>query len=189
MYLIENYKGATRYSTQRYEILKFLQIAADTSYNEHFHWGRFEWMMAHPDLNVEMLPKNALFRNEAGELVGVVVYDGNFDDRWYVLHSTSDENLLAHIIEYVTKIDVNAATIKANLNDIALCKLLENLDFKQQYSANILQMDLSRNLSFQSTILPVHWHDKIFRGQDLGQKRLLEFIKGGLSYATPCHLR
>lgn len=149
MYLIENYKGVSRYSTQRYEILNFLQAAADTGYNEHFHWGRFEWMMAHPDLNVEMLPKNALFRNGAGELVGVVLYDGNFDDRWYLLHSIFDESLLAQMVEYVTKIDVDAATIKANLNDAALCKLLENLGFKQQYSESVLQMELSHNLSFQ----------------------------------------
>jgi len=115
VYQVENYKGATRYSTQRYEISKFLQVTADTSYNEHFHWGRFEWMMAHPDLDVEMLPEIALFRDESDELVGVVMYDGNFDDRWYILHSTSDEILLKQMVEYVTKIDVGAAMIKANL--------------------------------------------------------------------------
>lgn len=149
MYQVENYKGATRYSTQRFEILRFLQAAADGGYNEHFHWGRFEWMMAHPDLDVEMLPEIALFRDESDELVGVVMYDGNFDDRWYILHSISDEGLLQQMVEYVTKIDVGATTIKANLNDAALCKLLENLGYKQQYSGSVLQMNLSRNLSFQ----------------------------------------
>lgn len=149
MYLIENYNSAARYCMQRYEILKFLQVAADTGYNEHFHWGRFEWMMAHPELNVEMLPKIALFRDERGELVGVVAYDGNFDDRWYILHSASDENLLLQMIEYVTKIDVGTATIKANLNDATLCMLLENSGFKKQYSESVLQMDLSKKLSFQ----------------------------------------
>ena len=149
MYFIENYKGTTRYSTQRYEILKFLQVVADTGYNEHFHWGRFDWMMAHPDLDVEMLPKNALFRNEGGELVGAVVYDTSFNDRWYILHATSDESLLAYMIEYVMKNDVGTTAIKANLNDIVLCELLKRLGFGWQYSESVLQMDLLHRLSFQ----------------------------------------
>lgn len=149
MYSIENYKDNIRFNKQYEEIRKFLQIIADNGYNEHFHWGRFDWMMAHSYLDVEMLSRNALFRNENGELVGAVMYDTSFNDRWYILHSISDENLLEQMIEYVTKTDVGTATIKANLNDTMLCKLLENAGFEKQHSESVLQIDLSRNLSFQ----------------------------------------
>ena len=87
--------------------------------------------MAHSSLDVEMLSRNALFRNENGELVGAVMFDTSFNDRWYILHSISDENLLEQMIDYVTKTDGGAATIKANLNDTMLCKLLENAGFEK----------------------------------------------------------
>ncbi len=45
MYLIENYKDSIRFNRQYEEISKFLQIVADNGYNEHFHWGRFDWGM------------------------------------------------------------------------------------------------------------------------------------------------
>lgn len=149
MYSVENYKDHIRFDKQYDEIRKFLQSIADSGYNEHFHWGRFDWMMAHSYLDVEMLPKNALFRNENGELVGTVMYDTSFHDRWYILHSISDETLLGQMIEYVTKADVGTATIKANLNDAMLCKLLEHAGFEKQHLESVLQIDLSRHLSFQ----------------------------------------
>lgn len=149
MYTIENYKDSIRFNEQYDEIHQFLQIIGDNGYNEHFHWGRYDWMMAHPDLNVEMLSKTALFRTVNGKLAGVVTYDVSFDDRWYILHSTSDEILLRQMVAYVTKTDTSAATIRANLNDAALCKMLENAGFEKQHSESVLKIDLSRDLSVQ----------------------------------------
>lgn len=149
MYFIENYKDNIRFNKQYQEICKFLQTIADNGYNEHFHWGRFDWMMAHSYLDVEMLTRNALFRNENGELVGAVMYDTSFNDRWYLLHSVSDEKLLGQMIEYVTKTDTDTTAIKANLNDTMLCKFLENAGFEQQYSESVLEIELSHHLSFQ----------------------------------------
>lgn len=105
--------------------------------------------MAHSFLDVEMLSRNALFRRENGELVGAVVYDTDYNDRWYIIHSISDENLLGQMIEYVTEADGNTAIIKANLNDTVLCRLLANAGFENQHLQSVLEIDLSRNLSFQ----------------------------------------
>lgn len=149
MYSIEIYKNSERFNSQYEEIHNFLQRIADVGYNEHFHWGRFDWMMTHPALDIEMLSKNALFRDENGKLVGVVMYDTVFDDRWYILHSISDENLLLQMIEYVIKTDIDTVTIKANRNDAMLCKLLKNAGFEKQYAYSVLKIDLSRNFSFQ----------------------------------------
>ena len=149
MYLTENYKDSIRFNRQYEEISKFLQIVADNGYNEHFHQGRLDWSMAHSYLDVEMLSRNVLFRKENGELVGAVVYDTDYNDRWYIIHSISDENLLGQMIEYVTEADINTAIIKANLNDTMLCRLLANAGFENQHLQSVLEIDLSRNLSFQ----------------------------------------
>ena len=145
MYLIENYKDSIRFNRQYEEISKFLQIVADNGYNEHFHWGRFDWGMTHSYLDVEMLSRNALFRRENGELVGAIMYDTDYNDRWYIIHSISDENLLGQMIEYVTEADGNTAIIKANLNDTILCRLLVNAGFDNQNLQSVLEIDLSRN--------------------------------------------
>ena len=105
--------------------------------------------MAHSFLDVEMLSRNALFRRENGELIGEVVYDTDYNDRWYIIHSISDENLLGQMIEYVTEADINTAIIKANLNDTMLCRLLANAGFENQHLQSVLEIDLPRNLSFQ----------------------------------------
>lgn len=148
MYLIEKYRDNDRFNNQYEEIRDFLQIVADNGYNEHFHWGRLDWSMASSYLDVDMLTKNALFRDESGKLVGVVLYDMGYDDRWYILHSISDEILLRQMIDYATEIDVGATTIKANLSDTLLCRLLENMGFEKQYSESVLEIDLSQNLSY-----------------------------------------
>ena len=148
MYTIEKYEGNARFSSLYGEIRDFLRMAADTGYNEHFHWGRFEWMMVHPMLDVPMLSKNAVFRNASGSVVGAALFDTSFDDRWYLLHSTEDEALLRCMVEYASQADTDMATIKANPRDSILCTLLDSMGWKAQYSQKMLQMDLSGDLSY-----------------------------------------
>ena len=148
MYTIENYKGSKRFTSLYNEIHRFLRTAADKGINEHFHWGRFDWMMTHPFLDVDMLSKTAVFRDKSGSIVGAALFDTSFDDRWYILHSTDDEELLRCMIGYVTESDTDSATIKANLGDLSLCTLLDSLGYKMQYSEKVLQIDLSGDLSY-----------------------------------------
>lgn len=177
MFSIENYKDTIRFNSQYDEIRKFLQANADSGHNEHFHWGRWDWMMAHSYLDVEMLPRNALFRNESGGLAGAVLYDTGFDNRWYLLHAISDEALLRRMIGYVTEADDDAVTVKANLSDTALCGLLEAEGFEKRYSESVLELDLSNKLSFplpqgftlsdpDSEIDPRQWELVIYHGFD-----------------------
>ena len=148
MYTIENYQGNMRFNSPYGEIRSFLRAAADRGYNEHFHFGRFDWMMTHPFLDVDMLPKNAVFRDESGSVVGAALFDTGFYDRWYILHSTDNAVLLRRMIEYVTESDTDSAAIKANLGDTSLCALLDSMGYKMQYSEKVLQIDLSCDLSY-----------------------------------------
>lgn len=149
MYTIENYRGNVRFESLYGEIRGFLRTAADSGINEHFHWGRFEWMMAHPMLDADMLRKNAVFRDAGGCIVGAALFDTSYDDRWYLPHTTDDEELLHCMIGYVTEMDSESVVIKANLCDRALCSLLVGLGMKKQYSEKVLQMDLSGDLSYR----------------------------------------
>lgn len=148
MYTIENYKGCRRFNSVYAEIHKFLQVNADSGYNEHFHWGRLDWMMAHPELNTEMLSKIAIFKNNRSKIVGVVIYDTDIENRWYILHSISEENLLKEMIKYITYLESENTIIKVNNNDDVLCMLLENMGYERQYKESILEMKLSFDLKY-----------------------------------------
>lgn len=88
MYTVENFKSG---SGRLYSgIRDFLREAADKGFNEHFHSGRFEWMMAHPFLDVGMLSKIAAFRDENNRIVGAALFDTSFEDKWYLPHIDDD---------------------------------------------------------------------------------------------------
>lgn len=148
MYAVENYQTPERFNRQYKEVSQFLRLASDRGFNEHFHWGRLDWMMAHPCLDVEALPKITLFRNSYHTIVGTAIFDTDYQDRWYILHSVTDEKLLRQMIEYITEHD-DTPIFKANLNDIALCRLLGDIKYKRQFSESVLTMNLSNDLSYR----------------------------------------
>lgn len=65
-YRIEHYKNCERFNEQYQSIYQFLLKAGALDYNEHFHWGRFEWMQAHSFLDEDKLTRIVLFRDENG---------------------------------------------------------------------------------------------------------------------------
>ncbi len=79
MYAIENYQKQERFHKCYKEISRFLRNNADSGFNEHFHWGRLDWMMAHPCLDVEMLPKITVFKDSGGTIVGTALFDTEYE--------------------------------------------------------------------------------------------------------------
>ena len=65
-YRIEHYKNCEQFNEQYQSIYQFLLEAEQLDYNEHFHWGRFEWMQAHSFLDEDKLTRIVLFRDENG---------------------------------------------------------------------------------------------------------------------------
>ena len=100
-------------------------------------------MMAHPDLNTDKLSKIALFRAKNGALIGVALFDTTFENRWYMIHSISNEKLFREMIEYATQIDGDAVTLKVNRKDFALCGLLHNLGFASHHAESTMEINLS----------------------------------------------
>ena len=97
-YKIERYKNCQRFNEQYDSIYQFLLEAEKLEYNEHFHWGRFEWMHAHSYLDEDKLTSIAMFKDENGTIVGLTTYDTGYDDRVYLIHTSSDKMLLEYFV-------------------------------------------------------------------------------------------
>lgn len=149
-YRIEKYKNCERFNEQYQDIYLFLLKAERGEYNEHFPWGRFEWMQIHTLLDEDKLTNIALFKNEMDEIVGMLTYDTFYDDRVYLLHTTSDKALLNKMIDTVLENENGEATIKVNSKDEVLAETLRERQFEREHKDNtVLELDLSGVLEYQ----------------------------------------
>lgn len=148
-YRMEKYKNCERMNEQYPEIYRFLLRAEKFPYNEHFHWGRFEWMHTHSMLEEDKLTNIAMFRDENDEIVGMITYDTFYDDRVYLLHTSSDECLLNKMIDAVFENENGAVTIKVNSKDEALANVLRERQFERtQKDGSMLELDLGGALDY-----------------------------------------
>lgn len=148
-YKIERYKNCERFNEQYQRIHQFLLEAGNLKYNEHFHWGRFEWMHAHSNLDQDKLTNIVIFRDEKDAVVGLNTYDTDYDDRVYLIHSSSDKLLLEHMVDTVIKAEGSGAVLKVNAQDTVLCQILREKGFeKKNRCACVLSFDLSNPLEY-----------------------------------------
>jgi GNAT superfamily N-acetyltransferase len=148
-YRIERYKNCQRFNEQYESIYQFLLEAEKLEYNEHFHWGRFEWMHAHSYLDEDKLTSIAMFKDENGTIVGLTTYDTGYDDRVYLIHTSSDKMLLEYMVDTVLEVEGDGAVIKANSNDTVICQILQEKGFEKKHRcACILSLDLTNPLDY-----------------------------------------
>ncbi len=148
-YRIEKYKNCKRFNEQYQDIYSFLLNAEKFEYNEHFHWGRFEWMQIHTMLDEDKLTNIVLFRDNSNKIVGMLTYDTFYDDRVYLLHTTSDKSLLNKMVDIVIEDEVGEATIKVNSKDEVLAEVLLQRQFERKELDNtVLELDLSETLEY-----------------------------------------
>lgn len=149
-YVIERYKNCERFNEQYKDIYDFLLEASKQEYNEHFPWGRFEWMQNHTMLEEDKLTGIAMFKDISGEIVGLVTYDTSYDDRVYLVHLTSDRELLNEMVDYVLQTEEGSVTIKVNAKDVSLGEVLQERQFeKTEKDVSVLQLDLNKDLSYR----------------------------------------
>lgn len=148
-YRIERYQNCERFNEQYQSIYQFFLEAGKQDYNEHFHWGRFEWMHAHSYLDADQLTSIAVFKDENDEIVGLTTYDTSYDDRVYLIHTSSDKLLLAYMVDTVLASEGRGAVLKVNCRDTALCRILQEKGFeKKDRCACVLSLDLSNPLAY-----------------------------------------
>lgn len=147
---IEKYKSLERFNEQYPGAYRFLLRAGKLEYNEHFHWGRFEWMHSHSYLDTDKLTSILMFKDGSGEIVGLVIYDTDYADRAYIIHTLSEKALLNEMIDAVLSGEESKAAIKVNSKDTALCEILRERQFvRTQLDNMVLALDLSRNLEYK----------------------------------------
>lgn len=146
-YTIEKYQNCKRFNDQYEDIYRFLLRAEKLDYNEHFHWGRFEWMHRHSYLDTAKLTSIVIFRDADGEIVGLITYDTSYDDRTYLIHTSEDVQLLNKMVDTVLAGEESKAIIKMNSKDDALCAVLRKRQFERTHRDNtVLALDLSQEL-------------------------------------------
>lgn len=149
-YGIERYKNCQRFNEQYESIHQFLLEVEKLAYNEHFHWGRFEWMHVHSYLDEDKLTSIVMFKDENGAIVGLTTYDTGYDDRVYLIHTSSDKMLLERMVDTVLESEGKVAVIKANAKDAVLCQILQERGFEKKHRcACILSLDLSNPLEYR----------------------------------------
>ena len=148
-YTIERYRNCVRFNEQYQKLYQFLLHAEKLEYNEHFHWGRFEWMHRHSYLDIDRLTSIVIFRDADGEIVGLITYDTSYDDRTYLIHTSEDADLLNAMVDAVLAGEESKAIIKVNSKDAALCAVLRERQFERTHRDNtVLTLDLSRELEY-----------------------------------------
>ena len=148
-YRAERYQNCERFNEQYQDIHRFLLEAEKLAYNEHFHWGRFEWMHAHSYLDQDKLTSIVIFKDESDAIVGLITYDTGFDDRTYLIHTSSDKALLGSMIDTVLAQEDGRAVIKANARDTVLCRLLQERGFEKKHrELCVLALDLTDPLEY-----------------------------------------
>lgn len=149
-YIVERYATCTRFNAQYQEIHCFLLRAEKLEYNEHFPWGRFEWMQIHTMLEEDKLTKILLFRDAHSDIVGMATHDTFYDDRVYLLHTTSDKDLLYQMVDAVLENEAGTTVIKANSMDTILAEVLRERQFERKRRDNtVLQLNLSVALEYR----------------------------------------
>ena len=148
-YKMERYKNCERFNEQYQSIYQFLVEADNEEYNEHFHWGRFEWMHAHTYLDEDKLNRIVMFKDEKDRIVGLLTYDTSYDDRVYFIHIGSDKLLLGFMIDTVMKDEGNGAVLKVNDKDRVLCQILQERGFEKKGRCDcVLSLNLSNSLEY-----------------------------------------
>ncbi len=143
MYKAENYRLLSdRFAGQYKEVHRFLKTVADKGMCEHFHWGRFDWMMTSQYLDRDKASNMALFRDGSGEIAGLALFDTSYDDRWYFLRAVPDRALLEEMVEYAIRVDGGETVIRANELDRDLCTYLDRRGFGTGHAESVLTLSL-----------------------------------------------
>ena len=106
-------------------------------------------MHTHSYLDEDKLTSIAMFKDENGTIVGLTTYDTGYDDRVYLIHTSSDKMLLEYMVDTILEAEGDGAVIKANSNDTVLCQILQEKGFEKKHRcACILSLDLTNPLDY-----------------------------------------
>lgn len=158
-----------------------------------------------------------MFRDENDAIVGLTTYDTDYDDRVYLIHTSTDKRLLADMVDIVTRDEGSSAVLKVNAKDTALCQVLREKGFeKKNRCACILSFDLSNPLEydmpdaytmspqgfaadpwqyqlvihrgFDNAGIPEKWDDELLKRIPHANENLKTFVIANNEYCAHCGL-
>ena len=81
--------------------------------------------------------------------MGLITYDTSYDDRVYLIHTSSEKSLLERMIDTVLEAEGPGAVMKVNAKDAALCRTLREKGFQKKHRCgSVLSLDLSNSLEY-----------------------------------------
>ena len=81
--------------------------------------------------------------------MGLITYDTSYDDRGYLIHTSSEKSLLERMIETVLESEGLGAVMKVNAKDAVLCRMLREKGFEKKHKCgSVLSLDLSNSLEY-----------------------------------------
>lgn len=116
-----------------------------------------------------------MFKDENNVIVSLTTYDTCYDDRVYLIHSSSDKLLLESMVDIVTKDEGDRAILKVNAKDTVLCQVLREKGFEKKDRCacmlvqkhlvpNELSLCLNKNFIFE---LDSHFPQKCMIGREI----------------------
>lgn len=84
-----------RINEEFYSVVEFMKRHASKGYCKNWHWGRWEWLLSHSNLDETTLPSIGLVMDE-GEMVGLVTHD--MGKPAYILRR--DDALIPQMLDY-----------------------------------------------------------------------------------------
>ncbi|MCL2373207.1 MAG: GNAT family N-acetyltransferase [Defluviitaleaceae bacterium] len=130
-----------------FSVLAFLQHDAAKGYNKNWHWGRWEWLLSHPNLDEETLPSIGLVVS-GEEIVGLVTHD--MRKPAYLLRR--DDVLLQQMLDYAETNFLSDGTCKIFVDekDIALVSAVKSRGFNiTEESEHTLILDCQKKFVYE----------------------------------------
>lgn len=148
-----HYENRYGFNDDFFKIFVFLKRYGAKGLNENWHWGRWEWLIGHPNLKEEMLPIIGIWECD-GDIAGIATHDMGLGYA-YIICSPKYEFLKPEMLKYAEKnLSLNGTfEVSVNDEDIELIKLLEKNNYCKGEEIEVI-LSLNCNNGAQEYSLP-----------------------------------
>jgi len=132
-----------------YAVTEFLKMHSSIGYNKNWHWARWEWLIAHPNLDEATLPPIGMFMDE-DKIIGLVTHD--MSDPAYILLNPQYAYLKSEMVDYALEnLSHNGISrLLVDENDATLISVVKEKGYLPTTSDEyVLSLDCFEKLSYK----------------------------------------
>lgn len=137
-----------RICAEYYNVIEFLKVHAAKGFNKNWHWGRWEWLLGHSNLDESTLPPIGLFM-DGNEIVGLVTHDMRAPA--YIVLNPQYSYLKPQMVDYAfAELSRNGiSSLYVDENDMETITAVKANGYSLTgNSEHVLQLDCEEKLSF-----------------------------------------